>query len=91
MVGEDKGNLRSHVFWIWGALCTAAFVYAYFLVPETKGLTLEQVDKMLEESTPRTSAKWRPTTTFAAETGLGKSGQLAPETIEHAEKQGSAV
>ncbi|KAK4051171.1 hypothetical protein OIV83_002993 [Microbotryomycetes sp. JL201] len=91
MVGEDKGNLRSHVFWIWGSLCTCAFVYAYFLVPETKGLTLEQVDKMLEESTPRTSAKWRPTTTFAAETGLGKSGQLAPETIEHAEKQGSAV
>jgi sugar porter (SP) family MFS transporter len=37
MVGEDKGNLRSSVFFIWGGLCTCACVYAYFLVPETKG------------------------------------------------------
>jgi len=39
-----------------------AFVYAYFLVPETKGLTLEQVDLMFEETIPRTSSKWKPTT-----------------------------
>ncbi|KAJ9110279.1 hypothetical protein QFC19_001682 [Naganishia cerealis] len=60
MVGEDRGNLRSSVFFVWGGLCTAAFVYALILVPETKGLTLEQVDQMFEESTPRTSAKWVP-------------------------------
>lgn len=58
MVNSDEGNLRSSVFFIWGGLCTCAFVYAYFLVPETKGLSLEQVDKMMEETTPRTSAKW---------------------------------
>lgn len=66
MVGEDKGNLRSSVFFVWGGLCTCAFVYSYFLVPETKGLSLEQVDRMMEESTPRTSAKWVPHETFAA-------------------------
>ncbi|KAH6880782.1 general substrate transporter [Thelonectria olida] len=66
MVGETKGNMKSSVFFVWGGLCTCAFVYSYFLVPETKGLTLEQVDKMMEETTPRTSAKWKPTTTFAA-------------------------
>ncbi|KAJ9119399.1 hypothetical protein QFC24_005632 [Naganishia onofrii] len=60
MVGETRGNLRSSVFFVWGGLCTAAFVYAIILVPETKGLTLEQVDQMFEESTPRTSAKWVP-------------------------------
>jgi sugar porter (SP) family MFS transporter len=60
MVGSDRGNLRSSVFFVWGGLCTAAFVYALILVPETKGLTLEQVDQMFEESTPRTSAKWVP-------------------------------
>lgn len=67
MVGEDRGDMKSSVFFVWGGLCTCAFVYTYFLVPETKGLTLEQVDKMLEESTPRTSGKWKPTTTFAQE------------------------
>ncbi|KAF3766903.1 general substrate transporter [Cryphonectria parasitica EP155] len=57
--------LVSSVFFIWFALCTCAFVYTYFLVPETKGLSLEQVDLMMEETTPRNSAKWRPTKTFA--------------------------
>ena len=65
MVGEHKGNMKSSVFFVWGGLCACAFVYSYFLVPETKGLSLEQVDKMMEESTPRTSAKWKPTSTFA--------------------------
>ncbi|KAK4096306.1 general substrate transporter [Parathielavia hyrcaniae] len=64
MVGEERGNLKSSVFFVWGGLCTCAFVYTYFLVPETKGLSLEQVDKMMEETTPRTSAKWKPTSTF---------------------------
>ena len=36
MVNQDKGNLRSSVFFIWGALCTACFFYAYFLIPETQ-------------------------------------------------------
>lgn len=36
MVGTTKGNLRSNVFFVWGALCTCAFIYAYFLIPETK-------------------------------------------------------
>ncbi|KAJ6039695.1 hypothetical protein N7444_008600 [Penicillium canescens] len=70
MVDTDKGNLGAKVFFIWGSLCTCAFIYTYFLIPETKGLTLEQVDKMMEETTPRTSAKWKPHSTFTAEIGL---------------------
>ncbi|RMZ92025.1 hypothetical protein DV736_g752, partial [Chaetothyriales sp. CBS 134916] len=66
MVGENYGDLKSSVFFVWGGLCTCAFVYAYFLIPETKGLSLEQVDKMFEESTPRTSSKWRPHETFSS-------------------------
>lgn len=75
MVGPDKGNLRSSVFFIWGGLCTCAFVYSYFLVPETKGLTLEQVDRMFEETTPRKSSRWHPHSTFAQDLGLTKEGQ----------------
>merc|ERR1711939_1058682 len=71
MVGEEHGNLKSSVFFVWGGLCTAAFVYSYLLVPETKGLSLEQVDRMMEESSPRTSAKWVPHETFASAMGVG--------------------
>ncbi|KAK4160840.1 putative glucose transporter [Cladorrhinum sp. PSN259] len=67
MVGETRGNMKSSVFFVWGGLCTLALIYTFLFVPETKGLSLEQVDKMMEESTPRTSAKWKPTTTYAAQ------------------------
>jgi sugar porter (SP) family MFS transporter len=83
----DRGNMKSSVFFVWGSLCTAAFVYSYFLVPETKGLTLEQVDKMMEETTPRTSAKWKPHTTFASQVGI-KDGVLE---VDNMGKRGSAV
>lgn len=87
MVNEDKGNLKSSVFFIWGGLCTCAFVYSVLLVPETKGLTLEQVDKMMEESTPRTSAKWKPTKTFSEARSEG--GKLHQEVLEDVERKGS--
>jgi len=89
MVSTDEGDLRSNVFFIWGGLCTCAFVYAFFLVPETKGLSLEQVDKMMEETTPRTSAKWKPTTTYAADMGLKDGHKLDMEVTEDVERKGS--
>lgn len=69
MVGNAPGsaNLGPKVFFIWGSFCTLSLIFAYFSVPEMKGLTLEQVDKMMEEVTPRKSAAWVPTTTFAEE------------------------
>ncbi|KAK0351925.1 hypothetical protein LTR91_007040 [Friedmanniomyces endolithicus] len=88
MVSKTEGNLESNVFFIWGSLCTAAFVYAYFLIPETKGLSLEQVDKMMEETSPRTSAKWRPTTTFAQDMGMKEGGKL-DMNVEDVERKGS--
>lgn len=82
MVDEDRGNLGAKVFFIWGGLCCLCFVYAYFLIPETKGLTLEQVDQMMEETTPRKSAAWRPHNTFADELGLvDKSEQVHAENV----------
>jgi SP family sugar:H+ symporter-like MFS transporter len=86
MVGSDAGeaNLQSRVFFIWGSLCTACLVYAYTLVPETKGLSLEQVDRMLEESNPRNSANWVPRSKFAA--GLGHA-----EVVDDGQGQGQKV
>ncbi|KAJ3995244.1 MFS transporter [Lentinula boryana] len=84
MVDSDEGNLRSNVFWVWGGLCGCCWLYAYLLVPETKGLSLEQVDQMMAETTPRTSAKWRPTKTFASEMGMTGDHKLIHDD-EHKE------
>jgi len=91
MVGSDKANLGARVFFIWGTLCALCIVYAFFLVPETKGLTLEQVDKMLEETTPRNSSKWVPRTTYAAEMGVTEKGMLAPDIVQDVERKGSVI
>ena len=88
LVGTDKANLGSKVFFLWGALCTCCFFYAYFLVWETKGLTLEQVDRMMEEvGSPRKSAGWMPKSTFAQDMGMTKDGKL-PITVEDAHHAG---
>jgi SP family arabinose:H+ symporter-like MFS transporter len=34
-------------FWIYAAICIAGFVYIYYRLPETKGKTLEQIEKAL--------------------------------------------
>jgi len=71
LTSTDGGgvDLGPKIFFLWGSLCILCLIYAYVLIPETKGLSLEQVDRMLEETTPRNSAKWVPSSTFAAERG----------------------
>jgi len=68
--GPHDANLGAKIYFMWGSLCFISLGFAYFLVPETKGLSLEQVDRMMEESSPRTSSKWVPHSTFAADMGL---------------------
>jgi hypothetical protein len=85
-------DLGPKIFFIWGGLCTVCFVYAYLMIPETKGLTLEQVDRMLEETTPRTSSKWVPHSTFAADLGYTEEkGTPELQHVEADEKLSNAV
>lgn len=83
MVDKDEGNLGPKVFFVWGSTCTLCLLFAYFMVPETKGLSLEQVDKMLEETTARTSAAWKPHETFTDIVGAEKVKIDGPTKSEH--------
>ncbi|KAI1302278.1 general substrate transporter [Xylaria venustula] len=67
LVNSDKANLGAKVFFLWGSLCILSTTFAYFLVYELKGLSLEQADMCMASTSPRTSAKWRPDHTFATE------------------------
>ncbi|KAG7664396.1 uncharacterized protein J8A68_002069 [[Candida] subhashii] len=44
--GPGNANLGSKVFFIWGGCNVIGFLFVYFFVYETKGLTLEQVDEL---------------------------------------------
>ncbi len=36
---------RPDTFWVYAVLCVASFVYVYFSMPETKGLSLEEIEE----------------------------------------------
>ncbi|CAJ2512927.1 Uu.00g010460.m01.CDS01 [Anthostomella pinea] len=83
LVGADKANLGSRVFFLWGSLCTISVAFAYFLVPELKGLSLEQADMCMESVPPRKSAAWKPDHTFASEMHhVHEDKALANDTVE---------
>jgi predicted MFS family arabinose efflux permease len=35
---------KAATFWLYGAVTIGAWLFAFFLVPETKGKTLEQIE-----------------------------------------------
>lgn len=93
LISKSRDNLGPKVFFLWGSLCTVCVLYAYLLVPETKGLTLEQVDRMFEESTPMNSAKWVPHSTFVADMGFAepKEAVLTANEAEEVEREGKGA
>lgn len=46
MVDEKGANLQSKVFFVWGTFCLVCIAFVWFMIYETKGLTLEQVDEL---------------------------------------------
>ena len=56
-ITDDIDYLYGLVF---AGCCAAIVVIVFFFFIESKGRSLEEVDKMMEETTPRTSAKWKP-------------------------------
>ncbi|KAK7053785.1 putative glucose transporter rco-3 [Favolaschia claudopus] len=70
--GEPNGvataNLHVKVFFIWGSTCLGCLVFTYFFIPETKGLSLEQIDLLYKESSIRNSEKHRRQMIAANET-----------------------
>lgn len=85
--GPGYANLQSKIFFIWFGCCFLCIAFVYFLIYETKGLTLEQIDELYAEvKVARHSVGWEPKTTFreirasiAGQGGLGHGNGLAHE------------
>lgn len=52
-------GLGVKVFFLWGSTCVGCAIFTYFFVPETKGLSLEDVDELYKSTSMRNSNKWR--------------------------------
>lgn len=57
--GIKAADLGAKVFFIWGSTCVGCWVFTYFCIPETKGLSLEQIDLLYQSTTPRKSKSYR--------------------------------
>lgn len=42
----------ANTFWLYGSMCVLCFAFVYYLVPETKGVSLEQIEQNLDENKP---------------------------------------
>lgn len=73
--GPGNANLQAKIFFIWFACCFLCIAFVYFLVYETKGLTLEQVDELYAEvASARKSVHWRPSTMWRGDAGAAAQG-----------------
>jgi sugar porter (SP) family MFS transporter len=78
MVDQDKANMGSKVFFVWGSTCLGALIFSIFSIWETKGLSLEQVNYLVRNSSPLKSAKLNKQL---------KTGQLMENDININEQQ----
>ncbi|KAI0262986.1 general substrate transporter [Russula aff. rugulosa BPL654] len=61
LVDSGRGNLNlgTKVFYLWGSTCFCCIIFAYFCIPETKGLSLEQIDLLYKNVAPVNSVSYR--------------------------------
>jgi MFS transporter, SP family, sugar:H+ symporter len=91
-------NMGSRVFFVWGSFCFICIFFVWYLIYETKGLSLEQVDELYGiVSKAWQSKKFRPAVSFQDEDVMAsaKRGESLSEmaqrkaSVGHAEKNGA--
>ncbi|SCU92285.1 LADA_0F15610g1_1 [Lachancea dasiensis] len=84
LVDAEHANLQSKVFFIWGGCTFLCFLFVYFFIYETKGLTLEQIDELYETCpSARHSKNFVPSEGFVAHnSGSPDTDKAFVEAIE---------
>ncbi|KAK5166342.1 Plasma membrane low glucose sensor [Saxophila tyrrhenica] len=81
--GDGYANLQSKVFFVWGSFCFVCIAFVWFMIYETKGLSLEQVDELYGIVTKAWQSKsFRPQVSFqevSDKRGMSMS-EMAQET-----------
>ncbi|KAF7888423.1 uncharacterized protein EAF02_002964 [Botrytis sinoallii] len=70
--GPGNANLQAKIFFVWGGCCLLCAVFVYFLIYETKGLSLEEVDELYESvGKAWKSTHWVPVEGYGKEWSCG--------------------
>ena len=73
--GPGNANLQAKIFFVWGGCCLLCAVFVYFLIYETKGLSLEEVDELYESvGKAWKSTHWVPVEGYGREWRGGENG-----------------
>ncbi|EDU40664.1 AraJ Arabinose efflux permease [Pyrenophora tritici-repentis] len=90
MVDAKHANLQSKVFFIWATFCFVCIAFVWFMIYETKGLSLEQVDELYGVVTQAWKSKsFRPTVTFADIDQNAGRGMSLTEVAQNQERKRS--
>lgn len=73
---KEYANLQSNVFWIWGGFCWIAVAFVWFLVYETKDMSLEHVNELYESCSQAWKSKQYRARLEVTDTEVG-------EKVEH--------
>jgi len=87
--GVQTANLGVKVFFIWGSTCVGCFIFTWFFIPETRGLSLEQIDLLYRESSITGSEKYRKQILADNETFVGNA-KAGKHTVHMDEKEDSS-
>jgi SP family sugar:H+ symporter-like MFS transporter len=88
LVDSGPGNLDlgTKVFYIWGSTCFGCIIFAYFCIPETKGLSLEQIDMLYENVAPVNSVAFRKQMILAEGNKLSDIKEIRDDDLASQEK-----
>lgn len=82
--GHGYANLQSKIFFIWFGCCFLCIAFVYFMIYETKGLSLEEVDQLYDEvSVARKSVKWKPSTSWERRQSMTQPADKTAQDGEH--------
>jgi len=80
--GPGNADLQAKIFFVWGGCCLLCAIFVYFLIYETKGLSLEEVDDMYA----KVNSAWKSSTYIPA-IKAGRDNGSSDLVREDAEKE----
>lgn len=92
IVDEEYAGLGSRVFFIWGSACFLCIIFTWFLIYETKGLSLEQVDELYGiVSKAWKSKQFRPAVSYQDVDDVGARGVSLSEAVAEVQRKRSVA